>query len=319
MLGSDKMKVIDWLLKGDTVIQYLTTTHLLEEPFNHHDGGFIADYLAFYDEATHMWGGNTYSNKWISSTYTLLELKYMEMSYDHPAYQEATKKVLSNEWSNHGCLKSGRYLDMCVAGMIVSLVAYGRIQDPKMQEVIDYILEHQQSDGGWNCRWDAPAHRRSIVSSVHTTILVLEGLADYEQNGYTYRSEEVRQATVPAQDYLLKRHLFRSLKTGNIIKSEFTKFHYPTRWKYDCFRALEYFVKVNHDYDERMDEALGLVIKALEKGYIGKGTTYPGKTYFPLEDSKMGRFNTYRGLLLLKKYDYEAWLRACEDRGVQYE
>lgn len=288
------MKVIDWLLEGDTVIQYLTKEYLLEEPFEHHNEGFIADYLVFYNEEKQMWGNNTYSNKWISSTYTLLELKYMEMSYDHPVYQEATKKVLNEEWHNRGILKSDRYLDMCVAGMIVGLAAYGRIQDPKLQEIIDYILEHQQPDGGWNCRWDALGDSRSIVSSVHTTISVLEGLADYEHNNYTYRLEEVRQAVAPAQEYLLERHLFRSLTTGNIIKSEFKTFHYPTRWKYDCFRALEYFVKVNHDYDERMDEALELVRRLLEKGYIGKGTTYPGKTYFPLEESNKGRFNTYK-------------------------
>lgn len=82
--------------------------YLLEEPFEHHNEGFIADYLVFYNEENQMWGNNTYSNKWISSTYTLLELKYMEMSYDHPVYQEATKKVLNEEWHNRGLLKSGR-------------------------------------------------------------------------------------------------------------------------------------------------------------------------------------------------------------------
>lgn len=313
------MKVIDWLLEGNRVIQHLTKNHLLEEPFEHHDGGFIADYLAYYDKENHMWGSNTYSNKWISSTYTLLELKYMEISYDHPAYQKATKKVLNDLWNNQGLLKTGRYLDMCVAGMVLSLVAYGRIQDSKIEEIIAYILKHQQSDGGWNCRWDASREARSVVSSVHTTISVLEGLADYEQNDYTYRLEEVKQAVVPAQEYLLERHLFRSLKTGNVIKPEFKTFHYPTRWKYDCFRALEYFVKVNHEYDDRMDEALILVRKALTKGYIGKGSIYPGITYFPLESSKMGRFNTYRGLLILKKYNHEEWIRALKEHGVQYE
>jgi len=313
------MKVIDWLLEGDVVIQHLTTNYLLEKPFDHHDKGFIADYLAFYNEEEQMWGSNTYSNKWISSTYTLLELKYMEMSYDHPAYQKATEKVLNDQWSDHGHVKTGRYLDMCVAGMILSLVAYGRIQDHKVEEIIDYILEHQQTDGGWNCRWDAPGNGRSVVSSFHTTMSVLEGLADYEQYGYTYRLDEVKRRIMPAQEYLLKRYLFRSLRTGNVVKSEFKTFHYPPRWKYDCFRALEYFVKVDHVYDERMDEALVLVEKAFEKGYVGKGTTYPGKIYFPLEQSGKGRFNTFRGLRILKKYDHEAWLAAIKEQGIKYD
>lgn len=312
------MKVIDWLLEGDVVIQHLVSNYLLDKPFSHHNKGFIKDYLVFYNENEQMWGSNTYSNKWISSTYTLLELKYMEISYDHPAYQDATKKVLNDQWSNHGHLITGRYLDMCVAGMILSLIAYGRIQDPKVEEIIDYILNNQQTDGGWNCRWDAQGNRRSIVSSFHTTILVLEGLADYEQQGYDYRLEEIKERIVPAHEYLLKRYLFRSLKTNNIVKSEFKTFHYPTRWKYDCFRALEYFVKINHEYDERMKEALELVKKEFKKGYIGRGTSYPGKIYFSLEESKKGRFNTFRGLRILKKYDHEAWTSAIKERGYKY-
>lgn len=44
-----------------------------------------------------------------------------------------------------------------------------------------------------------------------------------------------------------------------------TSFHYPCRWKYDCFRALEYFLQIGHPYDSRMQDALNLVKDALKK------------------------------------------------------
>lgn len=66
-----------------------------------------------------------------------------------------------------------------MSAMLLSLVCYGKIDDFRINEIVDYILGHQMNDGGWNCAWDS-VHNRSVVSSVHTTISVLEAFADYE-------------------------------------------------------------------------------------------------------------------------------------------
>ena len=234
------MKIIDWLLEGDIVIQHLTNRHLLNRSFDHNNGGYITKYLELYDTVGQEWGGSIYSRKWISSTYTLLELKYMEIHPNNPCYQDATKKVLNGLWENHGKISKTRYQDMCMSAMLLSLVCYGRIHDFRTNEIIDYILEHQMDDGGWNCAWDS-VHNRSTVGSVHTTISVLEAFSDYQKNGYDYRLIEIKQQAALGQEYLLSRELFKSLKTGEVIHPDIINFHYPCRWKYDCFRALEYF------------------------------------------------------------------------------
>jgi len=300
------VRIINWLLEGDTVIQHLTNKYLLDRSFDHNNGGYIAKYLDLYDVAGQKWGGGIYSPKWISSTYTLLELKYMEVHYDHPYYQDATKKVLNGLWDNHGKISKTRYQDMCMSAMLLSLVCYGKINDSRTKEIIDYILAHQMDDGGWNCAWDS-VHNRSAVGSVHTTISVLEAFSDYEEYGYSYRLAEIKQQAASGQEYLLSRKLFKSLKTGEAIHSDMTSFHYPCRWKYDCFRALEYFVQIGYPYDNRMQNALNLVKAALKKGYINRGKSYSGKIHFPLESGIKGRFNTYRGLLILKHYDNDAY------------
>lgn len=300
------MKIIDWLLEGDIVIQYLVNKYLLDCPFEHKDRGYIARYMDLYDASEQKWAGSIYSRKWICSTYTLLELKYMEISYDNKCYQEGTKKVLDDLWFNHGKISKTRYQDMCMSAMLLSLVCYGRIDNFRVNEIVDYILSHQMNDAGWNCAWDS-VHNRSDVGSVHTTISVLEAFADYEKYGYTYRLDEMKQQAVLGQEYLLNRQLFKSLKTGQSIHPDMISFHYPCRWKYDCFRALEYFVEIGHPYDNRMQEALNLAKDALKKGYINKGKSYPGKIHFPLESGTKGRFNTYRGLRILKYYDNKAY------------
>ena len=300
------MLIIDWLLEGDIVIQHLTNKYLLDCTFDHNNRGYISQYLDLYDTVMHEWGGSIYSNKWISSTYTLLELKYMDMHSDNPYYQNATKKVLNDLWQNHGKVSKVRYQDMCMSAMLLSLVCYGKIYDFRTNEIVDYILKHQMNDGGWNCAWDS-IHNRSLVASVHTTISVLEALADYKKYGYDYRLTEIEQQVAVGQEYLLKRNLFKSLKSGEAIHQDMISFHYPFRWKYDCFRALEYFVHIGHPYDSRMQDALTLEKTALKKGYINRGKSYSGKIHFPLESGIKGRFNTYRALLILKHFDNEAY------------
>ena len=68
----------------------------------------------------------------------------------------------------------------------------------------------------------------------------------------------------------------KSLKTGGVIHHDMISFHYPNRWKYDCFRALEYFVHIGRPYDNRMQNAVNIVKTALKKGYINKGKSYSG-------------------------------------------
>ena len=80
-------------------------------------------------------------------------------------------------------------------------------------------------------------------------------------------------------------------------------FHYPPRWKYDAFRALEYFQSIKLPMDIRMHEAIDVINEQMEKGYITKGKAYTGKIHFKLEEGKESRFNTLRALKILRFYD----------------
>jgi hypothetical protein len=95
------------------------------------------------------------------------------------------------------------------------------------------------SDGGWNCRWPTGATH----SSVHTTISVLEGLRHYELHRSRDRAA-LRRAERRGREFLLAHRLFRSHRTGRVIKPVFLRFAFPPRWHYDILRALDYFQAV---------------------------------------------------------------------------
>jgi hypothetical protein len=302
------MKIIDYLLSGDEVTTYLTKKYLLKENFDHQNQGYIKRYLNLFDEEKNRWGNGVYGPKWISTHYTMQELKYMEISFNHPSYQRGLETLLTYEWVNKGMYSKTRHQDMCIVGMLVSFLSYGRSKSEKIYEMIDYILAHQFIDGGWNCTWDSGKNPK--ISSIHTTLSVLEGLSEYQKNGYTYRIEEVLKQIPEGIECLLKRELFKNMKTGEAIHQSIIDIHYPPRWKYDILRVLEYLVSIKYPYDPRMEDAINLVIKKSKNGYMPKGSQISGLIHFQLEKERFSRFNTIRALKVIQFYKpdlYRKW------------
>jgi len=73
------MTNLEWLFQGDPVVNRLTRKYLLDELVDDLSEGFIDQYLQRYDNETKTWGNGYYGPKWISTNYTLLDLRYMEI------------------------------------------------------------------------------------------------------------------------------------------------------------------------------------------------------------------------------------------------
>ena len=300
------MKVVDWLMAGDPSIKRLTAKYLLGTEMPYDEEGYIQRYLDLFDSETGLWGNGVYGPKWISTHYTMLELMYMEVSPENKPYHTGLGHLLDHEWRTLDMSTHHDGQDVCVLGMVIAMGTYGHSNDVRLLEMIDFILEHQMPDGGWNCSWDS-TRRPTVKSSLHTTLSVLEAFAIALENGYTHQIDSIHQMQAQAESFILQKSLFRSVRTGEIINPDFIKFHYPARWKYDAFRALEYFARYKRPFDPRMQEALDLVVKGIQKGYISKGSPYSGKLHFKLEETKAGRFNTLKALRILKAYSPDVY------------
>jgi hypothetical protein len=183
----------------------------------------------------------------------------------------------------------------CINGRILGIGAY--FKEPN-DALANQLVAEQLEDGGWNC--EAPKSRRS---SFHTTICVLEGLLEYERAGR--KSEAVTRARNRAEDYLLERGMFRSLRTGEVIKKRWLRFSYPTHWHYDVLRGLDYLRNAGIKADERMAGAIGIVIKRRhQNGRWPLNLLHP--EYIPLQmETEVGhasRWNTLRALRVLRWY-----------------
>lgn len=300
--------VIRWLLDGDPAIRWQVFGDLLKrssravlnERRKVAREGWGARLLSLQDpEGT--WGGGLYNPKWTSTTYSMLLLRDFGLLPNITSTRPACERLLNEGLRPDGGVNFGAAAsETCITGMILSLVSYFQHEDARAGQLVEYVLREQMRDGGWNCR------RRfgATHSSVHTTISVLEGLHLRESLGGR-RSAELRDAAERGREFLLQHRLFRSHRTGRVIRSEFTRLSFPPRWHYDILRALEHFRAVGAPRDTRLTEAVELVRnKVRPDGCWALENSHRGRSFFELERvGQPSRWNTLRALRVLHWWD----------------
>ena len=306
--------VIEWLLDGDPAIRWQVLRDLQdagehtfeEERRRISSEGWGALLLAKQGRDGRWAVGQSsndglYSPKWISTTYTMLTLRDFGLEPDHRT-QMACSLLLDKGIQRDGGINYGWQggSETCVTGIVTSILCHFEHADDRVDRLASHLLEQQMPDGGWNCRRPFGATH----SSVHTTINVLEGLRLYE--AHRRRSlRKVQAAQRRGREFLLAHRLFRSHRTGEVIRSAFTQFSFPARWYYDILRALDYFRAVNAPCDLRLQEAIDIVRHRRRKdGKWLLQNVHKGRTYFELERTgQPSRWNTLRALRVLKWWD----------------
>ena len=191
--------------------------------------------------------------------------------------------------------------DVCVNGMFLNYAAYFGTKEDDLKSIVDFLLSEHMGDGGFNCNSNTTG---AVHSSMHSTISVIEGILEYAKNGYSYRLEELQEAEDKSRAFLLQHRLFRSDRTGDIIDKKMMMLSYPSRWKYDILRALDYFQFAGINYDPRMQDALDILMKKRRKDNKWPvQAKHPGQTHFEMEETGgPSRWNTLRAMRVLKHF-----------------
>ena len=303
----NKRQIIDWLLQGDVSIQYQVYRDLLGE-----DRKDLQDRIAnegwgkgFLSrrKADGNWGDRFYQPKWISTHYTLLDLRNINLSPEHELVKKSIEQVLHTSIAEDGGIQLGpstsHHSDVCVNGMFLNYASYFLTAERKLHSIIDSILNEIMPDGGFNCRSTRSGAKHS---SLHSTISVLEGLSEFKKAGYKYRLEDISRVQKSAEEFILTHRLFLSDRTGSIIHKDFLKLSYPGRWRYDILRALDYFQNAERKWDKRMEESIAVLLTKRKKdGTWNMQAPHPGQVHFVMEKAGFpSRWNTLRALRVLK-------------------
>ena len=304
--------VIDWLLAGDVAVQYQARRDLLgEDDLSLRDRiaseGWGAAYLAARKPEGH-WGEKYYFPKWTSTHYTLLDLKNLGIDPASPPIRESVDMVVRTERNPDGGmgpnLTSGGS-DVCVTGMFLNYASYFGVAERDLHSVIDFLIGQHMGDGGFNCLSNRQGARHS---SMHSTVSVLDGVNEYLRAGHSYRLEELEGVVRDSVEFLLLHRLFRSDRTGEVIKAEFLKLPYPWRWKFNILRGLDCLGALGVPWDNRMRDAVDVLLeKRRPDGRWNTNAALSGETHFIMEKAgKPGRWNTLIALRASRRLKFGA-------------
>ncbi len=330
---SQDAPIIHWLMEGDPAIRWQVMRDLLgldadritQEKEKIAEYGWGERFLS-YQESTGLWAGGIYGPKWISTTYTMLTLRRLGLPAANSQAQKSCQVLLERGYYQDGGInyfKSYQQSEVCVTGMVLSILAHFRYPDPRVDDLVDHLLGRQMEDWGWNCQ-DYAGDKHS---SFHTTISVLEGLLEYQKARQAVRAD-IEVARLRGHEFLLRHRLFRSDRTGEIVSARMLRMPFPPRWFYDFLRALDYFqdyhswrsaqeieypnrenelLEKEHSKDERFVDAIELLkSKRKSDGRWNMMRGPSGKVYFDMEQAgKPGRWNTLRALRVLKWWEGE--------------
>ncbi len=301
-------EVKNWLLMGDPSVVFLTNKYLLNTLDDKllslqekaESGGWIKELLDL-QEKNFTWSNRLYSPKWTSTHYTLLLLTRLEVNPNNIKCASAARLLLNEGfYEKTNCISYGKTkkgCDVCVTAMLLAMLSYFKIVDKKMEKMIDFFIKTQFKDGGWNCRL------MDTHSSVHTTLSVLESFHEFKKIS-DYKRESIERMEKDGQEFLLSHRLFKSSKTGKVMNEKFKLLSFPPRWKYDILKAMEYFSNADVNYDERMGDAIKIIMKKKRNDNTWPmQNRHPGLVFFDIEKvGESSRINTFRVNRVLKKY-----------------
>ncbi len=319
--------VVEWLLDSDVSIRWQVMRDLLGSPAEEvaAERARVATEgpgarLLNLQASDGRWGGAAWNRGWNSTMHVLMLLRDLGLNPASGQARRATDLVRGRvTWKGCGpkeCDANAFFegeVEPCINGQVAAVGAYFG-QD--VSALVTRLLTEQLPDGGWNCE----AENGSKRSSFNTTICVLEALLAYERA--VGGTQQMIEARLRGQEYLLDRRLFRRKSTGEVIErdrkggSDWTRFAFPTWWHYEVLRGLEYLWSAGVVYDERMAEAIELVASKRDSdGRWPLETRYPG--VMPIEmDEGVGqpsRWITLRALRVLKSFQRDPIARERPD------
>ena len=310
----------EWLIDSDPALRWQVERDIVNESPAIWEAtrarvpteGFGARLLALQD-ADGQWAGGAYfpagfdgsaepGQPWTATTWSLNSLR--EWGVDPAVLRSRrTAELLAenSRWEYENLPYWGGEVDCCINAWTL---ANGLWLGADVEGIVEWFLEHQLQDGGWNCEWVDGSTR----SSFHSTLNSLKGLLEYDRA--TRATMETRAARRTGEEYLLTRKLLYTLSTGEAVGPWVSRFVHPFRWMYSALNALDYFRHASlldgTPPDRRLEEAIGVVRAARQSdGTWLQGRTLPGRVWFETDvpEGERSKWLTLIGTRVLTWWD----------------
>jgi hypothetical protein len=195
----------------------------------------------------------------------------------------------------------------CLSGnMVFSLLRFGYLKDPRLQNSIDWLCKNQRTDDGdgkknQNARYNACWGRHSCHMGVAKTLKALVEIPEAS------RSEQVSSKIGELTDYFLKHHIYKkSHALEEVSVKGWLKFGFPLMYQSDVLELLGLFASL-HIKDSRLNDAVSLVEeKRTKEGFWIMETSCNGRMQVRIEKKGApSKWLTLKALQVLQEYRKE--------------
>jgi len=319
-----------WLLEEDNPsVRYFTLTDICGRPGNHPEvratkkqimqTGIVPKILAGQDPEGFWIKAESFyvRTKYKGTVWQLIILAELMADPQDPRLHKACDFIL--EWSQdrqsggfsyRGTKQNGGQhsgVIPCLTGnMVWILIRLGRLEDPLVQDGIQWITTYQRCDDsiaqapmGW------PYEKFEQCWGRHTCHLgVVKALKAFAEIPPHLRNPEVQRFIQDGAEYLLKHHLYkRSHDLKKTAKPKWKRLGFPHMWDTDALEMADILLRLGYR-DPRMQEAIDLIqSKQDEKGHWLLEETWNGRFQVNIEHKgKPSKWVTLLALRTLKAY-----------------
>lgn len=252
--------VLDWLLEDDEPsVRYLALTELVGRPEGDPEvqsakemigkRGWAADILA-EQQPGGWWVGeeSLYQPKYLSTNWMLLILADLGLTRENPGIDGACRLWMDRFAKEDGgfgadSMKKGH---LCIVGNTArALVQFGYDDDPRVRSAFEWLVDHQDKNGGWSCFGSG----RNLDSWEG-----LSAFAVYPRQKWTAGME---RAVERGAEFYLERELHRQ---GGRYEPWY-RFHFPVHYYYDLLVGLDFMTALGYGNDARLGYGLSLLMQ----------------------------------------------------------
>ncbi len=216
----------------------------------------------------------------------------------------------SGGFSYRGTAEKGgdhdRILPCLTGNMLWCLIEFGFLDDPRVQQGIDWICHYQRfDDGETKAAKGWPYDKFPQCYGKHTCYMgVVKALKALAAIPPTKRNNEVQATITRGADYVLRHHIFKqSHDLSQVAKPAWVLLGFPLMWNIDVLEILDILTRLGYK-DERMLEAVDLVVaKQTPEGQWKLEANFTGRMQVNLErKGQPSKWVTLHALCVLKRF-----------------
>jgi hypothetical protein len=206
--------------------------------------------------------------------------------------------LLPNEWASQ--IYYQQQLSCLTGNMSAALIRLGYKDDSHVKKALEWLIKIQMKDGGWQCPY-WPAHAKDKHGCFYGTICPMEAFSELPKQEWT---GQMKQTIEEGAEFLLMHRLFKADHHGfKVIKQAWLKIGFPLFWGYNILRGLDVLTKLGYTSDERLTDALEILLQKRQKGGTWILETAPiGRMHTNIEPKgKPSKWITLTALKVLKR------------------